>query len=117
LSIITEEAREMIRREDVAAMNFDDIAPGPALPPLTPGEVLLEEFMRPLGLTARALATELGVPGNRISSIVNGSRAVTAETALLLARRFGTSPELWMNLQTAHDLAVAREEMTEEVAA
>jgi addiction module HigA family antidote len=107
----------MIRREDVAAMNFDDIAPGPALPPLTPGEVLLEEFMRPLGLTARSLAAELGVPGNRISSIVNGSRAVTAETALLLARRFGTSPELWMNLQTAHDLAVAREEMAEDVAA
>jgi addiction module HigA family antidote len=50
------------------------------------------------------------VPGNRISSIVNGSRAITAETALLLARRFGTSAELWMNLQTAHDLAVAREE-------
>lgn len=101
----------MIRRDDVHGMSFDDIAPGPALPPLTPGEVLLEEFMRPLGLTARALAAELGVPGNRISSIVNGSRAVTAETALLLARRFGTSAELWMNLQTAHDLAVAREEL------
>jgi len=101
----------MIRREDVQDASFDDIAPGPALPPLTLGEVLLEEFMRPLGLTARDLATELGVPGNRVSSIVNGSRAITAETALLLARRFGTSAELWMNLQTAHDLAVAREEM------
>ncbi|HEY4172809.1 MAG TPA: HigA family addiction module antitoxin [Rhodopila sp.] len=92
-------------------MSFDDIAPGPALPPLTPGEVLLEEFMRPLGLTARALATELGVPSNRVSSIVNGTRPVTAELALLLAHRLGTSAELWMNLQTAHDLAVAREEM------
>jgi addiction module HigA family antidote len=101
----------MIRREDVQDTSFDDIAPGPALPPLTPGEVLLEEFMRPLALTARALAAELGVPGNRVSSVVNGSRAITAETALLLARRFGTSAELWMNLQTAHDLAVAREEM------
>ncbi len=100
----------MIRHDDVQAASFDDIASGPALPPLTPGEVLLEEFMRPLGLTARALAAELGVPGNRVSSIVNGSRAVSAETALLLARRFGTSAELWMNLQTAHDLAVAREE-------
>ena len=100
----------MISREDAQRMSFDDIAPGPALAPLTPGEVLLEEFMRPLGLTARGLAAELGVPGNRISSIVNGSRAVTAETALLLARRFGTSAELWMNLQTAHDLAVARDE-------
>jgi antitoxin HigA-1 len=73
--------------------------------------VLLEEFMRPLGLTARALAAELGVPGNRISAIVNGSRAVTAETAILLGRRFGISAEVWMNLQTHHDLAVAREGM------
>jgi addiction module HigA family antidote len=103
----------MIRREDVHDMSFDDIAPGPALAPLTPGEVLLEEFMRPLGLTARALAAEIGVPGNRISSIVNGSRAISAETALLLSKRLGTSAELWMNLQTAHDLAVAREEMEE----
>jgi addiction module HigA family antidote len=100
----------MISREDTQGMSFDDIAPGPALPPLTPGEVLLEEFMRPLGLTARGLAAELGVPGNRISSIINGSRGITAETALLLARRFGTSAELWMNLQTAHDLAVARDD-------
>jgi antitoxin HigA-1 len=101
----------MINREDVDSLSFADIAPGPTLPPLTPGEVLLEEFMRPLGLTARALAAELGVPGNRISSIVNGTRGVTAETALLLAKRFNTSAELWMNLQTAHDLAVAREEI------
>ena len=64
--------------------------------------------MRPAGLTKRALAGELGVPGNRISAIVNRSRAVTAETALLLARRFATTAELWLNLQTAHDLAVAR---------
>jgi addiction module HigA family antidote len=56
------------------------------------------------------------VPANRISSIVNGSRAVSAETALLLGRRFTTSAELWMNLQTAHDLAVARAEMEEAVA-
>jgi antitoxin HigA-1 len=101
----------MITREDAQNMNYDDIASGPALPPLTPGEVLLEEFMRPLGLTARSLAAELRVPGNRISAIVNGSRGITAETALLLGRRFGTSAELWMNLQTAHDLAVARKQM------
>jgi addiction module HigA family antidote len=107
----------MIRREELHTLDFDDIAPGPALAPLTPGEVLLEEFMRPLGLTSRALAMELGIPGNRISSIVNGSRAITADTALLLARRFGTSAELWMNLQTAHDLAVAREAMGEGAAA
>jgi addiction module HigA family antidote len=101
----------MITREEAQTMSFDDIAPGPALPPLKPGEVLLEEFMRPLGLTARRLAAELGVPGNRVSSIINGSRSITAETALLLGKRFSTTAELWMNLQTAHDLAVAREEM------
>lgn len=98
-----------ISRTDLDRLDLSDVAPGPSLPPLTPGEVLLEEFMRPLGLTSRALAAEIGVPGNRISSIVNGSRAISAETALLLARRFGTSAELWMNLQTAHDLAVARD--------
>ena len=98
----------MIRRDELPGFEFTDVAPGPALPPLRPGEVLLEEFMRPMGITSRALAAALGVPSNRISLIVNGSRNVTAETALLLARHFGTTAELWMNLQTAHDLAVAR---------
>ncbi len=106
----------MIHRDELRGMSFDDIAPGPALPPLTPGEVLLEEFMRPNGLTARALAVEIGVPSNRISAIVNGSRGVTAETALLLGRRFATSAELWMNLQTAHDLAVARNKVGRQAA-
>lgn len=101
----------MIHRNDLATLSFADDAPGPRLPPLTPGEVLLEEFMRPLGLTARTLAAEMGVPGNRVSAIVNGSRGITAETAILLGRRFATSAELWMNLQTAHDLAAAREAM------
>jgi antitoxin HigA-1 len=98
----------MIRREELHSLDFDDIAPGSPLPPLLPGDVLREEFMRPAGLSARMLAAELGVPGNRISTILNGSRRVTAETALLLAQRFGTSAELWMNLQSAHDLAEAR---------
>lgn len=94
----------MITREEAAAMDFE----GDTLPPLTPGEVLWEEFMVPLGLTMRGLARELGVPDNRVSAIVNGSRGISAETAILLGRRFGTTPELWMNLQSAHDLAVAR---------
>jgi addiction module HigA family antidote len=104
----------MIHRSELHTMKLTGA--GPALPPLTPGEVLFEEFMRSAGLTSRALAAELGVPANRISSIVIGSRAVSAETALLLGRRFTTSAELWMNLQTAHDLAVARAEMEEAVA-
>lgn len=78
------------------------------LPPVPPGAVLREEFMAPHALSARALARDLGVPPNRVTKILNGERAVTAATALLLARRFGTSAEFWMNLQTAHDLELAR---------
>ena len=72
-----------------------------------PGEVLAEEFMKPLGLSARALAAELDVPANRITEIIRQRRGVTADTAIRLARRFGTTPRFWMNLQVAHDLSVA----------
>lgn len=72
-----------------------------------PGEVLNEEFMRPLGITARQLATALAVPPNRVSDIVRGRRGVTADTALRLSRYFGTTPRFWLNLQAAHDLSMA----------
>lgn len=72
-----------------------------------PGVILAKEFMEPLGLSANALANELGVPPNRISSIINGSRGVTADTALRLARYFRTTPELWLNMQNAYDLSLA----------
>ena len=78
------------------------------LPPVPPGKVLWAEFMAPQGLTARALARDLGVPANRVTKILDGERAVTAATALLLARRFGTTAEFWMSLQVAHDLELAR---------
>ena len=100
-----------ITRADAERMDFSDVATGERLAPVTPGEVLREEFMAPHGLTARALARDLGVPANRITAVLNGERVVTAATALLLARRFGTSAEFWMNLQTSHDLEVARETM------
>jgi addiction module HigA family antidote len=74
-----------------------------------PGEVLAEEFLKPLQLSANALGRELGVPANRISEIVNGSRALTADTALRLGRYFKTTPQFWMNLQVAHDLSLAEE--------
>jgi len=70
-----------------------------------PGEVLHEEFMAPFGLSANVLGKMLGVPHNRISDIVRGRRGVTADTALRLAKCFGTSPEFWMNLQMAHDVS------------
>lgn len=74
----------------------------------TPGTVLLDDFMKPAGLTSRQLARQLRVPANRISEIVRGAKAVTAETALLLAERFGTTPEFWMHLQVAVDIEAAR---------
>jgi antitoxin HigA-1 len=73
-----------------------------------PGEVLSEEFLDPLGMSANALAMALRVPATRIGAIVKGERSVTADTALRLARFFGTSPEFWMNLQAMHDLTKAR---------
>jgi addiction module HigA family antidote len=75
-----------------------------------PGEVLSEEFLKPLGLSANALALALRVPSTRIGAIVKGERAVTADTALRLARFFGASAEFWLNLQSMHDLTRARRE-------
>jgi len=100
-----------IRRDEVERLNLSDVTTGERLPNVTPGEVLREEFMVPLGLSARALARAIGVPPNRVTEILNGERAVSAETAILLGRRFGTTPEFWMNLQTAHDLDMARQAM------
>lgn len=77
---------------------------GAMLPPVTPGEILQEEFMRPLGLSARRLAHALGVPVNRVSQIIKGQRAITAGTALRLARYFEMSPEFWLNLQQHYEL-------------
>jgi antitoxin HigA-1 len=75
-----------------------------------PGEMLSEEFLKPLGLSVNALAMSLRVPATRIGAIVKGERSVTADTALRLARFFGTSPEFWVNLQAMHDLTKARQE-------
>ena len=76
--------------------------------PTHPGEILLEEFLKPLDLTQVALADHLGVPVQRINELVRGKRGVTPETAWLLSQAFGTTPEFWINLQTAHDLARVR---------
>jgi len=73
-----------------------------------PGEMLDEEFMKPLGLSARELARQIAVPHNRISELVAGRRAMSADTALRLEHYFGMEARFWMNLQAAHDLSVAR---------
>lgn len=86
------------------------------LPPVHPGEVLLEEFLTPLGLTQYRLAKSLSVPARRINEIVHGTRAVTADTALRLARCFGTSERFWLNLQAAYDLDVERDRLGNRLA-
>jgi len=73
-----------------------------------PGEILLEEFMKPLGITINRLAREIAVPPGRISNIVNGKRRITADTALRLGKYFGVSPEVWIGLQADFDLRIAR---------
>jgi addiction module HigA family antidote len=81
-----------------------------------PGEVLLEEFLTPLGMTQYRLAKSLSVPARRINEIVHGTRAVTADTALRLARFFGTSERFWLNLQAAYDLDVERDRLGSRLA-
>ena len=81
-------------------------------PPTRPGEVLREDFLKPLKLTQEQLAEELGVSFQRINGIINGKRSLTAETAVLLAGRFKTSAGFWMNFQTRYDLFQAREKLS-----
>jgi len=85
--------------------------PGKRLAPVTPGEVLLEEFIKPLGISQYQVAKDVGVPPRRINEIVLGKRAVTADTALRLARYFGTSERFWLNLQARHDLEIGKDRL------
>jgi addiction module HigA family antidote len=85
------------------------------LPPIHPGEVLLEDFMKPLGLSQYRLAKDIGVPALRISQIVNGKRSITPDTAMRLAQYFGTSAAVWLRLQVRYDLEVAEQEMSERI--
>lgn len=85
------------------------------LRPIHPGEILLEEFMNPLGLSMNKLALDLRVPPTRISEIVHGHRAITPDTAFRLARYFRTTPRFWMNLQTNYDLEKTEEELKERI--
>jgi antitoxin HigA-1 len=80
-------------------------------PPTTPGEMLLEEFLKPKGLTQVALAAQMGVPVQRVNTLIAGKRGVTAETAILLSRALGTTAEFWMNAQAASDLWAAQRKL------
>jgi addiction module HigA family antidote len=103
---ILREAFELVDLSDIAASEH-------VTPPIHPGIILNEEFMIPLDISARALARDIGVPPNRITAIINGTRGITAETAVLLGKRFGTSGRFWMNLQVSHDLALAERHLME----
>ena len=82
------------------------------IPPVYPGEILLEDFLKPMKITQYRLAKSIGVPQRRIGEIIAGKRAITADTALRLARFFGTDAQSWMNLQTHYDLVVAEESLS-----
>jgi len=86
------------------------------LPPIHPGEILLEEFMKPLGLSQNALARTLRVPPRRINEIVLGQRGISADTALRLARYFGTTAEFWTGLQADYELRIARRAAAAQIA-
>ena len=85
------------------------------LSPIHPGEILLEDFMKPLGLSPYRLAHDLGVAPIRISQIVHGGRSVTVDTAMRLARYFGTSAAVWLRLQVRYDLEVAENELSDKI--
>jgi len=82
--------------------------PKKLLDPISPGEILRGEFMKPMGISINGLARDIDVPPNRISEIIRGKRAITADTALRLGKYFGVSPEIWLDLQTDYDLRVMR---------
>ena len=109
-----------ITMEDLEAgrIDFSDVddPSGQSLGPVHPGEILLEDFMKPLDLSARALARALKVPHNRVLAIIEGKRAVTADTALRLARYFGGSAEWWLRLQAFYDLEVAQRDLADRIA-
>jgi len=81
------------------------------VPPIHPGEILLEEFLRPMGISQYRLAKDISVPPRRINEIVHGKRAVTADTALRLSRYFGLSDRFWLNLQTRYDLEIEKDRL------
>lgn len=85
------------------------------MPPIHPGEVLIEEYMGPLGVTQHHLAVSIGVPPRRINEIVHGKRRISANTALRLAKYFGTSERFWLNLQGRYDLELERDRLADEL--
>jgi addiction module HigA family antidote len=99
-----------VKREDLdkGRVDLGAVVSGARLKPVHPGEILRDEFLEPLGISAYALAKAIRVPRSRANDIVLGRRSITADTAIRLGRYFGTTPEFWVNLQSRFDLDVAR---------
>ena len=106
-----------IKREDLdrRAVDFSDVATGRRLSSVHPGEILRDEFLRPLGLSVYRVARSLKISRPRLNDIVLGRRSITIDTALRLGRYFGTTPEFWINLQVRHDLDVAEQALRLEI--
>jgi len=102
-----------IKREELEKMDFSDVSDGTKLAPVHPGDVLLHDFMEPLGVTQHRLAVTIGVPPRRINEIVHRKRGITADTALRLARFFGTTPDFWTSLQASYDMERVRPNILE----
>jgi len=96
--------------------NSSTITESDLIQPIHPGEILMEDFIEAFGITQNSLAVSIGVPPRRINEIVHGKRGITADTAIRLARYFGTSEELWMNLQSSYELRLERRVLRDKVA-
>jgi antitoxin HigA-1 len=99
----------IVKREDLdeGRVDFADVSSGKRLPLIHPGEILRDDFLRPMKISVYTLAQAIKVPRSRVNDIVLGRRGVTADTAFRLARYFGTTPDFWINLQARHDLDLA----------
>ncbi|MCE7482757.1 MULTISPECIES: HigA family addiction module antitoxin [Microbacterium] len=97
--------------------NSSIITEADLIEPIHPGEILMEDFIEGFGITQNKLAVSIGVPPRRINEIVHGKRGITADTAIRLARYFGTSEEFWMNLQTSYELRIERRALSDKVTA
>jgi len=105
-----------IRVEDLHKTDFSDVSDGERLVPVSPGEILIEEFLKPMGLSQYALAKAIEVPPRRINEIVHGKRAITADTDLRLCRFFSLSDGFWVGLQGKYDTDCAREQISDVLA-
>ena len=106
-----------INMEELATMDFSDVATGERLNAVATGDILMHEFMEPMSISANALAKAMKVPANRITSILKGNRNITADTALRLQAAFGVSASFWLGLQSQYNLEQAESELADTIAA